>query len=72
MPDLLALSSRIIDEGDLSERVNRVTGELSVLRDDVAMVEAFSHVIAFRTGDGLVLFDTSVAAFGPVVRERLG
>jgi len=71
LPDLLALSSRIIDEGDLSERVNRVTGELSVLHDDVAMVEAFSHVVAFRTGDGLVLFDTSLATFGPVVRERL-
>lgn len=71
MPDLLALSAQIIDTGDTSQPVNRVTGELSVLADDLAMVEAFSHVIAFRTDDGLVLFDTSVAAFGPVVRDAL-
>ncbi|HVM54564.1 MAG TPA: alkyl sulfatase dimerization domain-containing protein [Acidimicrobiales bacterium] len=71
MADLLALSARIIDEGDLTERVNRLTGELSELADDVAVVEAFSHVIAFRTADGLVLFDTSVAGFGPRVLESL-
>ena len=71
MPDLLGLSARIIDEGDTSERVNRVTGELSELADGLAMVEAFSHVISFRTGDGQVLFDTSVAAFGPVARDAL-
>jgi alkyl sulfatase BDS1-like metallo-beta-lactamase superfamily hydrolase len=71
VPDLLALSARIIDEGDITERVNRPTGELSVLADDLAMVEAFSHVVAFRTAEGLVLFDTSVAAFGPVARDAL-
>ena len=71
MPDLLALSARIIDEGDTTERTNRPTGELSELGDDVAMVEAFSHVVAFRTSEGLVLFDASVEGFGPVVRQRL-
>jgi alkyl sulfatase BDS1-like metallo-beta-lactamase superfamily hydrolase len=71
VPDLLALSARIIDEGDTSERVNRATGELSELADDVAMVEAFSHVVAFRTDEGLVLFDASVEGFGPAVRQRL-
>jgi alkyl sulfatase BDS1-like metallo-beta-lactamase superfamily hydrolase len=71
LPDLLALSAQIIDEGDTSQRVNRATGELSVLADDIAFVEAFSHVISFRTGEGQVLFDTSVAAFGPVVRDAL-
>ena len=71
MTDLLRLSAQIIDDGDTSQPVNRVTGELSVLTDELAMVEAFSHVVAFRTGDGLVLFDTSVAAFGPVVRDVL-
>jgi len=71
LPDLLGLSARIIDSGDTSERVNRVTGELSELGDGLAMVEAFSHVVAFRTDEGLVLFDTSVEAFGPVVRDRL-
>ena len=53
------------------KRVNRPTGELSVLADDIAFVEAFSHVISFRTDDGMVLFDTSVAAFGPAVRDAL-
>ena len=71
MPDLLALSAQIIDDNDTSQRVNRATGELSVLADDVAFVEAFSHVISFRTGEGQVLFDTSVASFGPVVRDAL-
>ena len=28
------------------------------------MVEAFSHVVAFRTADGLAVFDTSLEAFG--------
>jgi alkyl sulfatase BDS1-like metallo-beta-lactamase superfamily hydrolase len=71
VPDLLGLSARIIDEGDTSERVNRVTGELSEVADGVAMVEAFSHVVAFRTDDGLVLFDTSVEAFGRVAADAL-
>ena len=71
MPDLLGLSARIIDGGDTSERVNRVTGELSELADGVAMVEAFSHVVAFATDHGLVLFDASLDAFGPVARDAL-
>lgn len=71
MADLLALSARIIDSGDTTERVNRPTGELSEIADGIAFVEAFSHVISFRTSDGMVLFDTSVAAFGPAVRDAL-
>ena len=69
--DLLALSSRIIDDNITDERVNRVTGELSEISDDLAVVEAFSHVIAFRTGEGVVLFDTSTHAFGPRIRDAL-
>jgi alkyl sulfatase BDS1-like metallo-beta-lactamase superfamily hydrolase len=65
------LSARIIDEGDLTEPVNRPTGELSEIADGVAMVEAFSHVVAFRTAEGLVLFDTSLADFGPTVCRAL-
>jgi alkyl sulfatase BDS1-like metallo-beta-lactamase superfamily hydrolase len=71
MSDLLALSSRIIDEGIADEPVNRVTQELSVLRDGLAVVESFSHVVAFDTGDGLVLFDTSGARTGRAVVESL-
>jgi len=69
--DLLALSARIIDEGITDEPVNRVSGELSEVADGVAVVEAFSHVVAFRTDDGLVLFDTSVAGFGARCRDAL-
>jgi alkyl sulfatase BDS1-like metallo-beta-lactamase superfamily hydrolase len=71
MGDLLELSARVIDEGDLSEPVNRPSGELSEVADGVAVVEAFSHVVAFRTADGLVLFDTSLDAFAPAVLAGL-
>ena len=64
MPDLLEISARYIDAGIADGSVNRVTLELSEIADRVAMVEAFSHVIAFDSGDGLVLFDCSLEAFG--------
>jgi alkyl sulfatase BDS1-like metallo-beta-lactamase superfamily hydrolase len=59
MADLLALSSRIIDEGVADEPVNRISQELSVLADGLSVVESFSHVVSVRTDDGLVAFDTS-------------
>jgi len=81
MADLLELSRRMIDEDpgppeDPGERVdlgpaNRVTLELSEVDDGVAVVEAFSHVVAFDSGDGLVLFDTSLGPFGPGVVKAL-
>src|SRR4051794_32194210 len=64
MADLLALSARIIDSGVADEPVNRVTQELSEVGDGVAVVESFSHVVLFRTADGLVAFDTSGATTG--------
>jgi glyoxylase-like metal-dependent hydrolase (beta-lactamase superfamily II) len=64
MPDLLEMSSRYIDAGDADGSVNRVTLELSEIATGVAMVEAFSHVVALDSGDGLVLFDCSLEAFG--------
>jgi alkyl sulfatase BDS1-like metallo-beta-lactamase superfamily hydrolase len=73
MADLLALSARYIDdevyEGPAS--VNRITSELSEVADGVAVVEAFSHVWALRTADGLVLVDTSAAAFGESTRAAV-
>ena len=75
MTDLLALSSRFIDEGtsDGPLSVNRITGELSEVADGIAVIEAFSHVVLFRTADGLVLFDTSLESFGgQVVRAMRG
>ena len=55
MTDLLALSARYIDEGgaDGPNATNPMSGELRELVDGIAMVEAFSHVVAFRTDDGL-------------------
>jgi hypothetical protein len=49
MADLLALSTRIIDEGVLDEPTNRVTQQLSELANDLAVVESFSHVVTFST-----------------------
>ena len=62
MADLLGLSRAVIDEGKGADQVgpiNRINHQLSELRPDVAVVEAFSHSIVFRTDDGLVAFDTS-------------
>jgi alkyl sulfatase BDS1-like metallo-beta-lactamase superfamily hydrolase len=69
--DLLSLSARILDSGHADEPVNRVTQELSVIGDDLAVVESFSHVVALRTAGGLVLFDTSGPASGAACLESL-
>ncbi len=71
--DILQRSARYIDE-DLYEGaglVNRPTTELSELGNGIALIEAFSHVVTFRTDDGLVLFDTSLAAFAGGVLTSL-
>ncbi len=62
MADLLKISSDVIDgKVDTSEvgPLNRINFQLSELGDDIAMVEAFSHSVLFKTDDGLVVFDTS-------------
>ncbi|HEX5946883.1 MAG TPA: alkyl sulfatase dimerization domain-containing protein [Acidimicrobiales bacterium] len=71
MADLLSLSSRIIDSGVADEPTNRVTQELSEVADGVAVVESFSHAVAFTTNDGLVVFDASGAFTGRRVVEAL-
>ena len=73
MADLLGLSARFIDEGvyEGPGSVNRVTGELSEVADGIAVIEAFSHVVSFATDEGLVLFDTSLEAFGESVVKSL-
>ena len=71
MADLLALSSRIIDTGEASGPVNRITHELSEIAHGVAMVEAFSHSVLFKTDDGLVVFDTSGAQGGKLVVDAI-
>jgi alkyl sulfatase BDS1-like metallo-beta-lactamase superfamily hydrolase len=74
MADLLALSSKVIDEGVDDGSVgplNRINHELSVVADDIAMVEAFSHSVVFRTDAGLVTFDTSGAQGGRRVVDAI-
>ncbi len=74
MADLLALSTSVLDGHATEEEVgpmNRSNFRLSVLADKIAMVEAFSHCIAFETDDGLVAFDTSGVNGGVKVVEAL-
>ncbi|MGH0030065.1 MAG: alkyl sulfatase dimerization domain-containing protein [Myxococcota bacterium] len=73
MADLLGLSARFIDEGvyEGPGSVNRVTGELSEVAPGIAVIEAFSHVVSFASEDGLVVFDTSLEAFGETVAAGL-
>lgn len=71
MTDVLDLSTRILDSGVADEPVNRITQQLSEIADGLALVESFSHVLAFRTADGLVVFDASSAPTAPAVVEAL-
>lgn len=71
MADLLDISSRIIDSGVVDQPVNRVTNELSELFDDLAIVESFSHCVAFDSGDGVVCFDSSGVHTGEAVVTAL-
>jgi glyoxylase-like metal-dependent hydrolase (beta-lactamase superfamily II) len=64
MADLLALSSRVIDSGNVDEPINRITNELSEVADGLAVVESFSHSVVLDAGDGLVAFDASHARTG--------
>jgi len=67
----IELSTRIIDSGLADTAVNRVTEQVSDLGDGIAIVESFSHSVAVDTGEGLVVFDTSVHGKGPAVVEAL-
>ena len=73
MADLLAMSTDIIDgrvaPNDLGP-LNRINHQLSELANDLAVVEAFSHCIVFKTDDGLVTFDTSNEHGGKSVSAR--
>ncbi|MBI1330331.1 MAG: MBL fold metallo-hydrolase [Alphaproteobacteria bacterium] len=73
MADLIGLSSKYIDEGSKEAPVafNRINGELSEVADGIAMIEAFSHVVLFKSADGLVLFDTSLESFGGQVVKAM-
>lgn len=70
MTSLTDLSAAIID-GTSSKPSNRFTMECSEIADGVAMVESFSNVVALRSDDGLVLFDTSMEVFADQVMGAL-
>lgn len=69
--DPVALSSRVIDEGEAHEPTNRVSNLLTEVDDDIAVVESFSHMVVIRTDDGLVSFDASGDASGRAVMEAV-
>lgn len=78
--ELLDHSSAIVDAwstpggppaGAPEGPTNRVTNELSAIDDGLAVVESFSHVVAFRTDEGLVLFDASSVFTGRGVTASL-
>ena len=60
----LELSNKVLDSGIVDQALNRVTNELSELADGLAIVESFSHCVAWDSGDGIVCFDTSGAGSG--------
>ncbi len=73
-PEILDLSAQVIDSGSTAGVVgplNRVTNELSELDDGLAVVESFSHCVAFATDEGLVCFDASGPFTGTQVRAAL-
>lgn len=73
MLELLDLSSAIIDGNDLSrlDQRNPTDARVHEIADGVAMVTGFSHILSFRTDDGLVLFDTSSVRTAERMRDSL-
>ena len=69
--DPLELSARVIASGAADEPTNRVTNTLTEIDDGIAIVESFSHMVAFSTDAGLVCFDASGAHSGAAVTEAL-
>ena len=62
MTDLLALSADIID-GRSDGPTSRVSLECSPVTDNISVVESFSNIVTVSTGDGLVVFDTTLITF---------
>jgi len=69
--DPLELSSRIIDTGESDEATNRLTHKLVEVDHKMALVESFSHVVSFKTDEGLVCFDASGPRSGAKVVDEL-
>lgn len=69
--DPTELSARVIDTGETTEPTNRVSNEITEIDTGIAVVESFSHLVAFETDSGLVTFDSSGALTGEAVTESL-
>lgn len=67
----LELSTKVIDSGVIDQALNRVTNELSELAPNLAIVESFSHSVAWDSGDGIVCFDASGVGSGTAVVQSL-
>ncbi|MEO5973788.1 MAG: alkyl sulfatase dimerization domain-containing protein [Ilumatobacteraceae bacterium] len=67
----LELSTTVIDSGVVDQPINRVTNELSELAPDLAIVESFSHSVAWDSGDGVVCFDASGVGSGNAVIQSI-
>ncbi len=67
----LELSTVVIDSGVATEPVNRVTNEITELREGLAIVESFSHCVVLDVGDGLMCFDASGSGSGQGVVEAI-
>ena len=70
---LLQRSTRFIDDGvyEGPQANNPTDASFHEVADDVAVVCAFSHVWTLRTAGGLVVFDTSLAPFGPLAVDAI-
>jgi alkyl sulfatase BDS1-like metallo-beta-lactamase superfamily hydrolase len=63
MHELLERSAEILDARlPYGPSANPQPGELAELADGVALIAGFANTIAFRTSDGLVLFDLPIAS----------
>lgn len=67
----LELSTNVIDSGVVDQAINRVTNELSELAPDLAIVESFSHSVAWDSGNGVVCFDASGVGSGKAVVQSI-
>jgi len=67
----LELSTKVIDSGVVDQALNRVTNELSELAPNLAIVESFSHSMAWDSGDGVVRFDALGVGSGSAVVKSL-
>ena len=67
----LELSTVVIASGVVTESVNRITNEITELREGLAIVESFSHCVVLDVGDGLMCFDASGPGSGQGVVEAI-